>query len=73
MSVTKIVGILLIIAAIALGYMGITTFQESTASAKILGVELSASDEGGQITGFLYIGLAIVMGLGGIYLAGRKA
>lgn len=68
----NIIAILLIVGAIILGYLGITTYQESTASANILGIELSASDEGGQTTAYLYIGLAVILLIGGLVTLNRK-
>ena len=69
----KIIGIVLIVGAVFLAYMGITTLQNSTASAEILGVELSASDGGGQMTGVIYLGLGLVAFLGGLFLIRKKS
>jgi hypothetical protein len=73
MNISKILGIILLLAGVVLAYQGIMTFQNSTASAEILGVELTASDEGGQMTSFIYLGLAVFSGIGGIYLLGQKS
>ena len=56
----SILPIILAIAGIAFAYLAITTFQDSTASTKILGIELSASDEGGQTTAILYGVVSVV-------------
>lgn len=69
---TKLIGIILILAALALAYVGITTINESTASVEIIGIELSASDEGQRSTGFIYVGAALVLFIGGVVLAARK-
>lgn len=69
----RIIGTILLIGAVALVYFGITTFQESTASAKILGVELSATDEGGQTTGIIYLALGVVVFFGGLFMLSRKS
>jgi len=68
----KAVGIILIVVAIVLGYMGYNQVAESTASAEILGVEISASDEGGQTSGYIMIGLGVACLIGGIVMMGRK-
>jgi len=56
----KVIGIILIIAALGLGYMGINQINESSASVSIGELELSAEDEGSQTTGYIYVGLAVV-------------
>ncbi|GLR15719.1 hypothetical protein [Portibacter lacus] len=68
----KIIGIVLIVLAVVLGYMGYNQVAESTASAEILGVELTASDEGGQMQGYILLGLGVISLLSGIYLMGKK-
>ena len=72
MNVMKIIGFILLLVAAFLAYQGITTFQNSTASAEILGLEINASDQGGQMTGFIYLGLAVFSGIGGIILLSKK-
>lgn len=69
----KIIGIIIIVIAMGLGYMGITKIGESTASVEIVGIELSASDEGGQTTGYIYLGLAVISFIGGIVLVSQKS
>jgi hypothetical protein len=68
----KILPLLLIVAGIGLAVMGITTYQESTASVSVLGLDISASDEGGQQTAILYFVVAAVCLFGG-YSLYRKA
>ncbi len=68
----KIIGIVLIIVAMAAGYMGITNLSNSGKSLEIAGLELSATDEGKQTTGFVYAGLAVICLIGGITLVGKK-
>ncbi|MEL7160815.1 MAG: hypothetical protein AAFN92_08655 [Bacteroidota bacterium] len=64
--------IILVVAGIAFAYLAITTFQASTANVSFLGIDLSASDEGGQMTAALYGILALVcLGFGAT--AFRKA
>lgn len=68
----KIIGILIIVGAVALAYFGIDTLSNSTASAEILGVELSASDQGGQMRGIIFLVLAVVAFIGGIFLTSKS-
>ncbi len=68
----NIVATLLILLSLFLGYTGVNKVSNSGESVEIIGVELSASDEGKKTTGYVYIGLAVVSLLGGITLMGKK-
>ncbi len=52
--------IVLIIAGIVFAYLGITTFQGSSADVSVLGLEIGATDEGAQTTAILYGVLSLV-------------
>jgi|GEM_PF-670394 len=59
-------GILLLIAGIALGIYGFTKYDRNTADVKIGDIEISAGDRGGQqqsYTLFILAGIGIVAGL----------
>ncbi len=64
----QIIGALLIIAAIVVGYDGIHKLQNSSGSVKVLGVELNAEDTGAKQTAIVELGLAVIVLLGGVYL-----
>lgn len=66
------IGIILIVVALILGYLGITQVQESTSAVKILGIELRAEDKGSKETGFIELGLGIVSLAAGIFLVSKK-
>ena len=68
----QIIGIVLIVIAIGLAYMGITEFNQSTASVEIANIELSASDGQGKTTAFIYLGLALVSFIAGTFLVAKK-
>jgi len=42
----NIIGVFLIILAVGLGYMGVKKVSNSGSSVEVIGIELSASDEG---------------------------
>ncbi len=65
--IQKIVGIVLLIGGLYLGYSGYRQFQDSTHSAEILGVELKANDKSGQQGGIIQLVIAAVLLGGGIY------
>lgn len=68
----NIIGIILIIAALFLGYLGVNQVQESANSVEVMGIELSAEDKGGKETGYIELGLAVVALVGGIFLVSKK-
>ncbi len=68
----KIIGTILIIAALVLGYLGVNQVQESAKSVEVLGIELSAEDKGGKETGYIELALGIVALVGGIFLVSKK-
>ena len=68
----KIIGIILIVIALGLGYMGITGFQQSTSAVKILGIELRAEDKGGKKTAIIQLALAVASLVGGVVLINAK-
>ena len=68
----KIIGIILIVAALFLGYLGVNQVQKSANSVEVLGIELSAEDKGGKETGYIELALAVVALVGGIYLVSKK-
>lgn len=67
-----VIGIILIVAALVLGYLGVNKIQESANSVEIMGIELSAEDKGGKETGYIQLGLGVVALAGGVYLLGKK-
>lgn len=64
--------IILLVAGIFLAYQGITTIQSSTADVEILGIDINASDEGGQTAGVLYLVLGVAA-MAGSYFAWKKS
>lgn len=67
MNSTKIIGIVLMVGGIALGYMGITKISDNSASVEILDLEIDISNESGKEQGYLYLGVAILLFAGGVY------
>ncbi len=68
----KIIGIALIVLAIALGYMGYERVANSGGSVKVVGIELSASNQDKKTEGYIFLGFALVSFIGGITLVGKK-
>lgn len=72
MNSKKIIGIILIVASLALGYMGINKVSNNDASVEIMDVEISASNESEKTQGYIFIGLAVVLFIGGLYTVNKK-
>lgn len=68
MKTTKIIGVILIIASLALGYFGYNKISESSNSVNVLGIKIEASNESGKNEGYLFLGLAVILLGGGVYV-----
>lgn len=72
MKIGKIIGIVLLLASLYIGYLGINKVSNSSAKVEVIGVEIDASNDSGKEHGFLYIGLAVILFGGGIYSLNKK-
>ena len=72
MKIGKIIGIVLLLASLYIGYLGINKVSNSSAKVEVIGIEIDASNESGKEQGFLYIGLAVILFGGGIYSLNKK-
>lgn len=68
----NVIGIVLVIVALILGYLGVTQIQESTDAVKFLGIELRAEDKGSKEAGYIQLSLGLVSLAAGIYLIGKR-
>jgi len=68
----QIIGILLIVAALVLGYMGIRGLGESSKSVELLGMEITAEDGAAKQNAYIELGLGVIALVGGVYLLGGK-
>ncbi len=72
MNTAKIIGLILLIGSIAFGYIGLNKISESSKSVEVLGLEIEASDNSGKEQGYLFVGLAVVLLIGGIYTLNKR-
>ena len=72
MNTNKIIGTLLIIAGLALGYQGINKVSNNNASIEVLDLKVDLSNKSGKQEGYMYLGLAILLFGGGIYTLNKK-
>jgi len=68
----KVIGIVLIVAAVVLGYLGITGLSQSEKSVDLLGLEITAQDSDAKQTAYVELALGVVALVGGIYLVGQQ-
>lgn len=72
MNTSKIIGSLLLVASIALGYFGITKISDNTAAIKIVNIEINLSDKEEKQKGYLCLGIAALLFVGGMYAITKK-
>ncbi|WP_395063441.1 DUF5963 family protein [Flavobacterium sp.] len=72
MKIEKIIGTVLLLISLYIGYLGINKVSSSSKEVKVLGLEIDASNESGKENGFMYIGLAVVLFAGGLYSINKK-
>ena len=72
MKIGKIIGIVLMLVSLYIGYLGINKVSNSSAEVEVLGIEIDASNDSGKEQGFIYMGLAVVLFGGGIYSLNKK-
>ena len=72
MKTNKIIGAILIIVSLAMGYQAYNKISESTKSVNLLGLKVEANDESGKKEGYLFLGLAVVLFGGGIYTINKS-
>lgn len=72
-NMKRTLGLILIIGAMVLGYLGIRDLGSSSTSVDILGIELSAEDNKAKEVAYVKIGLGVVALIAGVYLFGKKS
>lgn len=72
MKANKIIGIILIIFSIYIGYQGVNKIADNTAEINFLGIKVDASNESGQSKGYLFVGIAVVLFAGGIFAVKKE-
>ncbi|KVV13161.1 hypothetical protein ACRASX_03520 [Flavobacterium sp. TMP13] len=71
MNASKLIGIVLIVISLSVGYVGFNKVANSTKEINFLGLKIDASNEEGQTQGYLYLGLAILLFGGGLYTVNK--
>ena len=68
----KSLGIILIVVALFLGFVGINKLDESGGTVNFLGIKISAQDEGAKQTAYILLGGAVLAMIGGISVMRQK-
>ena len=71
-STRKVIGFLLIICSLGLGFIGVNKVSDNSASVEVLDLKLDVSNESGKQQGYIYLGLAVVLFIGGVYTLNKK-
>ena len=72
MNSSKIIGIILIVISLGVGYVGINKIADNTKQINLLGLKIDASNESGKEQGYLYLGLAVILLAGGVYTVNKS-
>jgi hypothetical protein len=72
MNLSKIIGIVLIVVSLGIGYLGLNKVQENSSEVNLLGIKIEASDESAKQEGYMYIGFAVLLFIGGIYTVNKS-
>jgi hypothetical protein len=73
MKSSQVIGIVLILVSLIVGYIGFNKIADNTKEINVLGViKINASDEEGKQIGYAYVGAAILLLAGGIYVSGKN-
>lgn len=68
MVIRKIIGIFLIVLSLGLGYFGVNKISDNSASIEVLDLKVDMSNNSEKELGYIYVGSAIVVFIGGLYL-----
>ncbi|MFZ1677059.1 MAG: hypothetical protein WBP41_06005 [Saprospiraceae bacterium] len=69
----KSMGIILIILALFLGYVGINKLDNSGGEVNILGIKFSAQDKGAKETAYIILGAGALCLIGGVSMLNKKS
>lgn len=64
----QLIGIALVIGSLLLGYQGVQKISDNSTSVEILDVEIDLSNKSEKEEGYLHVGLAVLLLVGGVYL-----
>ena len=72
MNTRKIIGVFLIVLSLGLGYFGLNKISDNSASIEVLDLEVDLSNNSEKELGYIYIGSAVLLLVGGLYLLKKE-
>jgi hypothetical protein len=72
MKLKNLIGLLLVLGGLYVGYLGYDQISESDASVDVLGLDIDISDEAGKQQGYILLGCGVLIFIGGVYTLNRK-
>ncbi len=72
MKVASVIGVVLIVLGLYLGYIGVNKISNNTNEIKFLGLEIDASNDEGQTQGVVFVVVGAIMIGGGAVMMKRK-
>lgn len=68
----RVIGVILLVGGILLGYFGYEKYNEKKANVKIGDLEITAKDQGNTTVAFIMMGAGLVGIIGGAVMLSRK-
>jgi len=71
MDASKLIGAVLIIISLFVGYVGFNKVSDNTKEINLLGLKIDASNQSGREQGYIYVGFAVVLFGAGVFTMNR--
>ncbi|WP_348063175.1 hypothetical protein [Flavobacterium sp.] len=68
---SKFIGAVLILISLLIGYIGINKIDDNAKEVNLLGLRIDVSNESEKQQGYLYVGLAVLLFSGGIFVVNK--
>ncbi len=72
MSLSKVLGVILIAASLIMAYTGFKKVTNSDTSFEIMGLKIDASNDSAKKEGYIYLAIASLVFIGGVYSVNKK-
>ncbi|KPM49788.1 hypothetical protein [Jiulongibacter sediminis] len=72
MKTKSIISVLLILAGLFIGIAGYGKLSDSTANVELFGLDIDASNKGGQQQGYIMLGFAAIVFGAGVFTLNKK-
>ncbi len=71
MKTSKIFGAILIFISLLIGYLGVNKIDDNAKEVNLLGLKIDISNEAEKQQGYLYLGVAVILFAGGIFIINK--